>query len=174
MIYYDVSLRVIRSLLDTNPIVTGRNEVVAKVMFLHVSVILLTGGSPENPPPQDQGEPPPGSRRTPPDQADPPPGPRRTPPRPGRPPPGPRKTPPPQEEHCSIRSMSGRYASYWNAFLYWNFVYFNFMKSWNIIKYLPVCVIKIYINCVQLLCKLRTQCCWTCFFCSTSYMNPKL
>ena len=25
-------------------IFTGRNEVVAKVMFLHVSVILLTGG----------------------------------------------------------------------------------------------------------------------------------
>ena len=44
-------------------IITGRNEVVAKVMFLHVSVILLTGG---------------GLRGTPPDQTDPP-GPRKTP-----------------------------------------------------------------------------------------------
>ena len=45
-------------------IFTGRNEVVAKVMFLQVSVILSTGGGgPENPPqtrqtPPDQGEPP--------------------------------------------------------------------------------------------------------------------
>ena len=73
-------------------------------MFLHVSVILLTGGSPENPPgprrtplgpgtphpPSDQGEPPP-----PPDQGEPPrdqahtppPGPG-TPPDQGEPPPG--------------------------------------------------------------------------------------
>ena len=28
-----------------HPIITGRNEVVATVMFLHVSVILLTGGA---------------------------------------------------------------------------------------------------------------------------------
>ena len=26
--------------------------------------------------------------------------------------------PPPREEDCGIRSMSGRYASYWNAFLF--------------------------------------------------------
>ena len=138
-------------------------------MFLHVSVILFTGGvSGEPPPPRDQADtpPPPGPRRT-------PPGPRRTPPRtrqnppePGRtppgtkenppgtrqnppgtrqnppgprrnpPPPGTRQTPPlgprrttppgpgrpspPREEDCSIRSMSGRYASYWNAFLFIN------------------------------------------------------
>ena len=118
-------------------------------MFLHVSVILYTGGVSREPPrpgrhhpprtrqtpprqgepPRDQGEPPqtrqtpPGPRRTPPDQADPP-GPRRTPPDqgeppgPGRPPPGPRR--PPREEDCSIRSMSGWYASYWNAFLLFN------------------------------------------------------
>ena len=63
-------------------------------MFLHVSVILLTGGVSGEPPgpgrpprtketPQDQGEPPrtrqtPGTKEKPPDQADPP-GPRRTP-----------------------------------------------------------------------------------------------
>ena len=47
----------------------GRNEVVAKVMFLHVSVILLTGGlqappDRENPPPQQVGTP--QTRQTPP------------------------------------------------------------------------------------------------------------
>ena len=51
---------------------TGRNEVVAKVMFLHMSVILLTGGV-SGEPPQDQADPPPAGR-TPPDQADHPPG----------------------------------------------------------------------------------------------------
>ena len=39
------------------------------------------------------------------------------PPRPGRHPPRTRQTPP-READSSIRSMSGRYASYWNAFLY--------------------------------------------------------
>ena len=80
---------------------TGRNEVVAKVMFLHVSVILYTGGgSPENPPGTRQTTPPPGPRRTPqgpgrpPRQGDPPPGPRRTPLGPRRTPPGPRRDPP--------------------------------------------------------------------------------
>ena len=59
-------------------LVTGRNEVVAKVMFLHVFVILLTGGSTgrENPPGQGEHPPPPG-------QADPPQT-RQTPPWPGR------------------------------------------------------------------------------------------
>ena len=50
----------------------------------------------------------------------------RTPPRQGEPPPGadppgadplPEQTPP-REAHSSIRSTSGRYASYWNAFLF--------------------------------------------------------
>ena len=144
-------------------VITGRNEVVAKVMFLHVSVILLTGRVYREPPwdqadttthhpPPWQGEPPPPTRqtlppagRTPLDQADTttPPS-RENPPRPGRPPlagrtppagrnpppPGTKEKPPrdqanpprdqadtPPEEDCSIRSMSGRYASYWNAFL---------------------------------------------------------
>ena len=95
-------------------IFTGRNEVVAKVMFLHVSVILLTGGSPENPPPEPRrtppglgrppqtkentpgpGRPPSGPRRTPspPDQADPP-GPRRT-------PPGTKENPPPARKNTA-------------------------------------------------------------------------
>ena len=177
-------------------IFTGRNEVVAKVMFLHVSVILSTGGvfwaapwtrqtPPEqaDPPsrqtpwqadplagrppsrekplgqadPQGQADPPsrqtpPAGRTSPPSRQTPqqgdPPGPGRPlwqgePPRPGRPPrqadPPSRENPPsrtrqtpplagrtsplgpgrhpPREEDCSIRSMSGRYASYWNAFL---------------------------------------------------------
>ena len=67
----------------------------------------------ENPPPPGPGRTPPGPRRTPPPRTkeNPPPGPRRTPPRT-------RQTPPPREEDCSIRSMSGRYASYWNAILF--------------------------------------------------------
>ena len=70
-------------------IVTGRNEFVAKVMFLVMSVILLTGGGlPQcmlgyHPPEEDN-------------------------PLPKKESPG----PPP-----GIQSMSGRYASYWNAFL---------------------------------------------------------
>ena len=90
---------------------------------------------------------PPGPGRPPPDQADPPTQTRQTPPRPGRPPqtrqtpleqadtppeqvdtplpgrpPQMRRTPPeqadpPREADSSIRSTSGRYASYWNAFL---------------------------------------------------------
>ena len=83
------------------PIFTGRNEVVAKVMFLHVSVILLTGGVSGQPPGTRQTPPgpgrPPGTSQTPPwdqadtppwDQADTPPGPgRHTPLGPGRHPP---------------------------------------------------------------------------------------
>ena len=127
-------------------IFTGRNEVVAKVMFLHVSVILFTGGVSGEPPPKDQADTPP--RENPPDQGRTPQT-RQTPPRPGRPPrqgdtpPGPGEPPgpgrhsppdqadpprtkenpprpgrPPWEEDCSIWSMSGQYASYWNAFLF--------------------------------------------------------
>ena len=108
-------------------IITGRNEVVAKVMFLQVCVCPRGGGClPQcmlgcHTPPQDQGDPPrpgrppwdqgdttPRTRQTPRDQADPlwdqadPPGTRQT---------------PPWEADSSIWSTSGRYASYWNAFL---------------------------------------------------------
>ena len=57
-------------------LITGRNEVVAKVMFLQASVILSTGGEgvvsgepPQDqadPPPPDQGEPPPPTKENPP------------------------------------------------------------------------------------------------------------
>ena len=68
-------------------------------------------------------------RTPPPDQADPP-GPgrppwtRENPPAPGRPPthqgePPPRPGRPPKEADSRIRSMSGWYASYWNAFLFY-------------------------------------------------------
>ena len=53
--------------------------------------------------------------RHPPDQADPPPGPDRLP-------------PPPGKADFSIRSTSGRYASYWNAFLFCKFFAENCMK----------------------------------------------
>ena len=57
-------------------VITARNEVVAKVMFLLVSVILLTGALPQcmlgyHPPADPQGADPPSS--TPPPEADPPP-----------------------------------------------------------------------------------------------------
>ena len=126
-------------------------KVVAKVIFLHLSVILFTGGGLPGRTPLCQGEPPcqgdpparenPPARETPspvretplpcqgelPCQGDPPA--RENPPWPGRPPlPGrtPRTRenppcqgePPPQEADCSIRSTSGWYASYWNAFLF--------------------------------------------------------
>ena len=112
-------------------------------MFLQASVILSTGGGVclsacwDASPPRDQrptpqpGRHPPGPEtppdqaytphlhpsgpETPPDQADPPgnrdPPTRQIPPRDQRP-------PPPRKADASIRSMSGRYASYWNAFLF--------------------------------------------------------
>ena len=74
---------------------------------------------------------PPRSRHTPPDQVPSPPGAdtpqtrhthpwTRHPPPETRhiPPPWTRHTPPPREADCSIRLTSGRYASYWNAFLF--------------------------------------------------------
>ena len=134
--------------LSLDQVFTGRNEVVAKVMFLHVSVILSTGGVSRQgePPPPGQGAPrtkgePPRTRQTPPDQGEPPrdrenpPGPRENPPDQGEPPdqadtPQTRETPPPtppREADSRILSTSGRYASYWNAFL---FVFiFPFQKS---------------------------------------------
>ena len=100
---------------DALGLITGRNEVVAKVMFLLLSVILLTGGvyllwggclllgglpqcmlryhhPPEQTPPWEQ---------TSPLGADPW-----------------EQTPLPPGADSGIRSMSGRYASYWNAFLF--------------------------------------------------------
>ena len=121
-------------------------------MFLHVCVILFTGGGLSGQPPRDlagrtplgssrENNPPPRTwqgetpqdlaGRTPPrdlaGRTPPGPGMERTPPRDlaGRTPPPTRQTPPrdlagrpPREEDCSIQSMSGRYASYWNAFLF--------------------------------------------------------
>ena len=86
---------------------------------------------------------PPWTRHTPPDQAHTPrsrpPQTRHTTPRPGTPPPGPGTPPtPPEQTHpptrhtpleqapreadTSIRSMSGQYASYWNAFLFYGII----------------------------------------------------
>ena len=83
----------VSSCLDFLDVFTGRNEVVAKVMFLHVCVILFTGGSPGRPP-SWQGEPPPpagrtlpGTRQTPPGRENPSPAGRTPPPGPGRHPP---------------------------------------------------------------------------------------
>ena len=114
-------------------VITGRNEVVAKVMFLQVCVCPQWGGGCL---PQCMlGCQTPPTRQTPPGPGRTPPGPGRPPrdqphtPRPGRPPQT-KQTPPrdqadtppdqadpPREADSSIRSTSGRYASYWNAFL---------------------------------------------------------
>ena len=80
----------------------------------------MHAGMPDTP--RDQADTPPRPGRHPPDQADPP-GSGRPPPGPGRHPPRIRQTPldqvdPPREADSSIRSTSGRYASYWNAFLF--------------------------------------------------------
>ena len=135
---------------------TGRNEVVVKVMFLLVSVILSTGEGVSAsvhagiPPPWEQTSPPeqtPPREQTPqeqthtlpppeqtspwgadtPPEADPPvadtplPG-ADTPLPPEQTPPQRSRHPPSQKADSSIRSMSGRYASYWNAFLCFYFV----------------------------------------------------
>ena len=74
--------------------ITGRNEVVGKVIFLQLSVILFTGGgvsSRETSP--CQGEPPPPATR----ENSPPPPPGRTPPARENPPPLPGRTPPARE-----------------------------------------------------------------------------
>ena len=91
-------------------------------MFLLVSVILSTGGGSASvhagiptPPPPPRSRPPPWSRHPPgsdtPQQ--------QTPPRSRHPPEQtPREQTPPRKADSSIRSMSGRCASYWNAFLF--------------------------------------------------------
>ena len=90
----------------------------AKVIYLHLSVILFTGGSASVhagiPPPWDQAQPPW-------DQAPP----RTRHPPQSRHPPGPGT---PREADSCIRSMSGRYASYWNALLFGKIFAENCMK----------------------------------------------
>ena len=127
--------------LSLDQVFTGRNEVVAKVMFLHVSVILSTGmvsrqgeppgqGAPprtKGEPPPDQGEPPrtrenpPGTGRTP------HPGPGRHPPRPGRtphPPPG-KQTP----EYC-LRAASTHPTAMHSC----SYLFFPFKKVYRVSK----------------------------------------
>ena len=133
-----IDWRVPREILDPPlffiPFFTGRNEVVAKVIFLHLSVILFTrwwSASLHAGIPPCQGDP--LLPRRPPAKETP--LPRRPPPTketplPRRPPtketPLPRR-PPPGEADSGIRSMSGRYASYWNAFLF--FIVLSFYSS---------------------------------------------
>ena len=104
-------------------IFTGRNEVVAKVIFLHLFVSLFTGGVclsacwDATPPPPRSRDASPGSRHP-------------HPPRSRHPP---EQTPPaadtPPEADSGIRSMSGRYVSYWNAFLSCLFL----LTSWTVV-----------------------------------------
>ena len=73
-----ITLRKVQKILPNVTVITGRNEVLAKVIFLHMSVILFTGGEgfslpdpPDGEPPLDGGTPPP-PWRTPPDGGTPP------------------------------------------------------------------------------------------------------
>ena len=100
------------------------NEVWGKVIFLHLFVILFTGGylTPpwEQTPPGTRYTPleqtPPRTRYTPPDQVHPP-RTRYTPPRTRY---TPQEQTPPWCRACwEIRSICGWYASYWNAILYY-------------------------------------------------------
>ena len=96
------TLTCVGSMIEISILVTGRNEVVAKVIFLHLFVILFTGGlvshkAPrQTPHPPDQAHHPPRTRHPPPDQAHHPPRPD-THPRPGTPPPD--LTHPPRTRH---------------------------------------------------------------------------
>ena len=128
--------------MELNGIFTGRNEVVAKVIFLHLFVILFTGGGSARKNPHLPGRTP--QDQTPQDQTlslD------QTPPGPDPPP----RPDPPREADCSIRSTSGRYASYWNAFLC--FLKVCLLKNWlNSIWHKP-CGIhsdfwQIWLNCL--------------------------
>ena len=149
-----MSIHLVSNTMQFN-IFTGRNEVLAKVMSLHLSVILLTGGGlpgpqggvPDQEPPSEQAGPPeqagaplglgrypqtrqepPGPGRKPPEagrnppRPDPPrtrpPSPRPDPPGPNPPPPLRDQTPRPGTADSGIRSTFGRYASYWNAFVF--------------------------------------------------------
>ena len=107
-------------------IFTGRNEAMAKVMFLLVCVILFTGGSASvhaGIPPHAQKQTPlrsrPPQKQTPlpPESREPPLGSIHTHPPRSRPP-WETDTPRKQTPSPGTRSMSGRYASYWNAFLF--------------------------------------------------------
>ena len=115
----------IASRSELRHIFTVRNEV-AKVMFLQASVCPQGGISDQVHPPDQVHHPPWDQVHRP--RAGTPPGPG-TLPRPGTPP-GTRYTPrdqvhPPRYGHCC-----GRYASYWNAFLYWSaFSFVLFQQS---------------------------------------------
>ena len=99
------------------PVITGRNEVLAKVIFSQVCVKNSVHRGGTAPPPDQAGTP--RTRQVhPPDQAGTPPT-RQVPPRPDPPnQAGTSPPPPPGTADSGIRSTFGRYASYWNAFLF--------------------------------------------------------
>ena len=93
-------------------VITGRNEVVAKVIFLHLFVILFTGVGCDGIPEGTEADPLPGAE-----------------------PPWSRHPPlnrPPWEADTGIRSTSGRYASYWNAFFF-NHLFVSLRSFLNVV-----------------------------------------
>ena len=131
-------------------IFSGRNEVVANVMFLLVSVILSTGGGGGEFCPIACWDIPPGPRAdTPPrPKVDTPRGPKIDTPLPHnqkQTPPGPKAdTPPRPKAEPPPPLMSSRYASYWNAYFVLNFF-------WLLAKYMN-CIEKIQIWSLQAPC----------------------
>ena len=124
------SQKLCNKVLNTNQLIhifTGHNEVVAKVIFLQASVCpqgglpqCMSGYQPPRRRPSKKESPP--RRRTPEEGEPPSPSPKKeNPPRRRTPPEGepPKKENPPRRRTPpeSRRSMSSRYASYWNAFL---------------------------------------------------------
>ena len=127
-IYYYTAHLIILSLL-------AATKLWPRLCLLHVCNWFCSqdpgGVSGQGEPPQGKERPPPLAGRTPPGRENPSPGIGRTPraidppgisrlPRLNSRHPPRSRHPPPREADCSIRSMSGRYASYWNAFLFYN------------------------------------------------------
>ena len=112
IIFLRNSVTTSRSIACNEYFLPSANEVWGKVISLHLSVILFTGGSASlhagiHPPSWDQRQAPPRRVDTPQGQTT---------------PPGPEAfSPPPRPSACwEIRATSRRYASYWNAILFIN------------------------------------------------------
>ena len=129
--------------------ITGRNEVLAKVIFLHLFVILFPGGEYLT-----RYTPHPGTRYPlPPDQVHPP-GTRYTPPRPGTPPPGPGTPPGLQTPEYGQRSAgthpTGMHSCYTKKIIWFQTIVVHCFRLWSISQI-----------CTTLREQLCTLTCWT-------------
>ena len=129
-----------RSCAPSHPraiLLPAANEVVAKVMFLQVSVcprgegVCLSACWDAIPLPQDQGDTHPGPGRPPPDQADPPPGTRQIPPGPGRHPPDQADPPPGKQTSAYGLRAAGTHPTGMHSCETFCFITFNKLKSYS-------------------------------------------